>query len=128
VRADRDRLADIIHAISLIERYARRGRAGFERDELLQVWVIHHLAIIGEAAARLSPALRQDHPEVPWSGIIGMRNVLVHGYFSVDLEEAWGTVEWRLPTLRDQVESILRGLGETGSGVSEDLRPYTLTA
>jgi uncharacterized protein with HEPN domain len=127
VRADRDRLADIIHAISLIERHARGGRARFERDELLQVWMIHHLAIIGEAAARLSPALRQDHREVPWSAIIGMRNVLVHGYFSVDLEEVWGTVQWWLPTLRDQVESILRELGRIDPGISEDARPYMLT-
>jgi uncharacterized protein with HEPN domain len=119
-------LADIIHAIALIEHYARRGRSSFEHDELLQVWMIHHLAIIGEAAARLSPALRQGHPEVPWSAIIGIRNVLVHGYFSIDLDEVWGIIQ-QLPALRNQIGAILRDLGHTGPGVSEDLRPYALT-
>jgi uncharacterized protein with HEPN domain len=106
--------------------YARRGWSSFEHDELLQVWMIHHLAIIGEAAARLSPALRQGHPEVPWSAIIGIRNVLVHGYFSIDLDEVWGITQ-QLPALRNQIGAILRDLGHTGPGVSEDLRPYALT-
>jgi uncharacterized protein with HEPN domain len=86
--------------------------------------MIHHLAIIGEAAARLSPALRQGHPEVPWSAIIGIRNVLVHGYFSIDLDEVWGITQ-QLPALRNQIGAILRDLGHTG--VSENLRPNALT-
>ena len=89
--------------------------------------MIHHLAIIGEAAARLSLTLRASHPEVPWSGMIGMRNVLVHGYFSVELEEVWGTVERYVPRLREQIEAILRELGPSGPpAVSELLRPYLL--
>lgn len=119
MRADRDRLADIIHAIDLIEPYVRRGRSSFERDELL--------LILGEAAARLSPALREGHPEVPWTGIVGMRNVLVHGYFAIDLDEVWGIAQRQLPTLRAQIESILRELGQTGPGVAEHIHPYALT-
>jgi uncharacterized protein with HEPN domain len=127
VRDDQTRLEDILRAISHIERYATRGRSGFDRDELLQAWMIRHLAIIGEAATRLSLALRESHPEVPWSGIIGMRNVLVHGYFSIELEEVWGTVERYVPGLRPQIEAILRELGPSGPPtVSELLRPYLL--
>ena len=127
MRADRDRLADIIHAIDLIEPYVRRGRSSFEHDELLQVWMIHHLVILGEAAARLSPALREGYPEVPWTGMIGMRNVLVHGYFAIDLDEVWGIVQRQLPTLRGQIESIRRELGQAGPGVAEHVHPYALT-
>jgi uncharacterized protein with HEPN domain len=127
LRDDQARLEDILRAISHIERYANRGRSGFDLDELLQAWMIHHLAVIGEAAARLSLALRESHPEVPWSGTIGMRNVLVHGYFSIDLDEVWGTVERRVPALREQIEVILRELGSSGPpAVSERLRPYLL--
>ena len=87
MRNDRARLEDIRRAIASIARYAKRGRAAFDRDELVQSWMIYHLTIIGEAAARLSSALREDHPEVPWLRVIGMRNVLVHGYFAIDPEE-----------------------------------------
>lgn len=93
MRGDQTRPEDILRALDHIERYATGGRSGFDRDELLQAWMIRHLAVIGEAAARLSLPLRESHPEVPWSGIIGMRNVLVHGYFSIELDEVWGTVE-----------------------------------
>lgn len=106
MRDDQTRLEDILRAISHIERYATRSRSGFDRDEL-------------------SLALRESHPEVPWSGIIGMRNVLVHGYFSIELEEVWGTVERYVPGLREQIEAILRKLGPSGPPtVSELLRPY----
>ena len=48
--------------------------------------MIHHLQIIGEAAARVSNELREKHPEVAWGGMIGIRHVLVHGYFETDVE------------------------------------------
>ena len=81
----------------------------------------------GEAAARLSSALREDHPEIPWLRVIGMRNVLVHGYFAIDPEEVWVTVDRRVPALRRQIEAILQGhpSGETPS-VSERHRAYQL--
>jgi uncharacterized protein with HEPN domain len=128
VRDDRARLEDILRAISSIERYAGRGgRAAFDRDELIQSWMVYHLTLIGEAAARLSPALRESHPAVPWPGLIGMRNVLVHGYFAVDLAEVWATVERRVPILREQVEAIMLDLGsDQAPTVSEPLHPYRL--
>ena len=51
MRDPRERLRDILEAITRIEKYAGRGREAFEHDELLQVWVVHHLQMIGEAAA-----------------------------------------------------------------------------
>ena len=56
MRSDRERLLDIQEAIERIEKYATRGREAFERDELIQTWILHHLQIIGEAARALSPA------------------------------------------------------------------------
>jgi uncharacterized protein with HEPN domain len=87
VRDDRSRLLDVIEAIERIERYAARGREAFDRDELLQTWVVHHIQIVGEAVRKLSDALRSEHPEIPWAEIIGMRNIVVHDYFGVDTEE-----------------------------------------
>jgi uncharacterized protein with HEPN domain len=107
MRDDRERLLDILEAIERIDRYAVRGRAAFEHDELIQNWITHQLQIIGEAAARIAPDLRESHPEVPWRQIIGMRNVLTHGYFEIDLDIVWSVVERDLGTLQSQVGAIL---------------------
>jgi uncharacterized protein with HEPN domain len=107
MRADRDLLADMLEAIGRIERYAARGREAFLNDELIQVWIIHHMQTIGEAARRLSRGLQAEHHAIPWSEIIAMRNILVHDYFGVDTDEIWSAVENDLPKLRRQIESIL---------------------
>lgn len=112
MRDDRERLLDILEAIERIEHYARRGRKAFEQDELLQTWIIHHIQIIGEASRKVSDALRAAHPEVPWSQIIAMRNILVHDYFRVDTEEVWAAVERDLPKLKHKIEAILKQLEE----------------
>ena len=75
-------------------------------------WVVHHIEIIGEAARSLPGRLRDAHPEIPWPGIISMRNVLVHAYFRIDVAEVWRVVQSDLPDLRLKVEAILRELDE----------------
>jgi len=112
LREDRDRLFDMQEAIEAIERYAGRGREHYERDELVQVWMLHHVQVIGEAASRLSKALLDKHPEIAWPDIISMRNVLVHHYFGVDLDEVWDTVSRDVPTLKPAVERMLLESGE----------------
>lgn len=110
MRDDRSRLEDILEAIGRIEKYTAWGREAFERDELVQTWIVHHIQLIGEAARKTSDTLRQQHPEVPWPQIVAMRNVLVHHYFSIDPEEVWAAVERDLPDLKQKVEAILQGL------------------
>jgi uncharacterized protein with HEPN domain len=74
------------------------------------VWVVYHLQIIGEAARSMSQALRVAHPEIPWTDVIAMRNLLVHEYFGVDLEEVWSTAVNDLPLLRPKVAAMLAEL------------------
>jgi uncharacterized protein with HEPN domain len=109
VRDDRERLLDIQEAIDRIQKYAARGRETFEREELVQNWIVHHLQILGEAARSLSLVLKARHPEVPWAKIIGMRNVLVHDYFGMDADIVWSAVERDLPDLKRKVEAMLSG-------------------
>jgi uncharacterized protein with HEPN domain len=110
MRDDRERLRDIQEAISRIDKHAARGRGAFERDELIQNWIVHHLQLIGEATRHLSSELKDRHPEVPWAHIIGMRNILVHDYFAIDLEAVWQAVAVDLPELKRKVDALLKML------------------
>lgn len=111
MRDSRERVLDILEAIERIEKYALGGREEFERSELVQVWILHHLQILGEAVNALRPELRQDHPEIPWAPIVGMRNVLVHKYFEIDTDIIWTVIERELPELKAKFQSILEECG-----------------
>ncbi len=76
MRDDGERLRDIEESIERIEKYSSKGKEAFQTSELIQNWIVRHLQIIGEATRSLSPTLREQHPEIPWSKIIGMRNIL----------------------------------------------------
>jgi uncharacterized protein with HEPN domain len=110
MRDTRERLRDIQEAITRIERYASQGRSAFDRDELIQTFVVHHLQIIGEAASALPQDVRDQAPAIPWRKIIGMRNILVHHYFAIDRVVVWGVVEQDLPELRSGVDALLAQL------------------
>jgi len=110
MRDDRERLQDIQEAIAKIEKYAVRGRQVFEEDELIQIWMIHNLQIVGEASGSMSEEFVNQHPEIPWIDIADFRNVLVHEYFRVDVDIVWFIVEQELPKLKIQVDRILQEL------------------
>jgi len=109
MRDDRLRLEDIRDAVAQIERYSARGRQSFDEDELVRVWVLHHLQIIGEACRGLSEEFRRTHPDEVWSDAIGFRNVLAHQYFGLDYEAVWSVVERDLPDLKNKVQQALEG-------------------
>ena len=110
MRDVRERLLDIIEAIERIERYAAHGEDAFRRDDLIQTWIVFHLQIIGEASSKLGRDFHEMYPEVPWPRIVAMRNVLVHDYFGIDLNEVWAAVERELPDLKHEVEKILKDI------------------
>ncbi len=84
---------------------AAQGREYFSNDEMAQVWVIHHLQIIGEAVRGISSEFRAENPDIPWSDIIEMRNVLIHHYFGIDRDAVWNVVKRDLPDLKNQILS-----------------------
>jgi uncharacterized protein with HEPN domain len=100
----------MLEAISRIEHYAARGRGAFDADELVQTYFVHHLQILGEAAFKLPDELREEHLEVSWARILGMRHILVHDYFRVDPDIVWAVVENDLPDLKTQIQAIVEGL------------------
>jgi uncharacterized protein with HEPN domain len=116
VRTDRERVDDALEAIDRCLAQAARGRAAFDAEELIQVWMVHHLEILGEACRAIGSGLRTAHPEVPWAAIVGMRNVLVHDYFGIDLMQVWSTIERDLPVLRGQLSAIVAELQGASGG------------
>lgn len=112
MRDDPARLRDILTAIHAIRRHTADDRSTFDNDELVRVWVLHHLQIIGEAAARLEPTGIAART-LPLRGIVGMRNILVHGYFQVDDDLVWTVVEHELTPLEACVQTLL-GTGSQG--------------
>ena len=101
---------DMIAACEKIQRYvARRSQSVFECDEQAFDAVLKNLEVIGEGAKRLPPDVKESHPEIAWRDIAGLRDIIVHEYFGLDLDIVWDVVENRVPILLVQ----LRNLGHT---------------
>ena len=81
----------------------------FLADEIVGDAVLMNLLVIGEAANRLPEGLRGQHPEVPWGTLIGLRNIIAHGYFALDRRIIWETSRNDLPTLLPQLRQIVIG-------------------
>ena len=107
MREARQRIVDMLQAINKIQSHAGLNEAQFRTDEVLQGFVAYQLMILGEAAFKMPQNVRARFPEIPWKSIEGMRHVLVHGYFSIDLDSIWGVVQRDLPVLKPRLEHIL---------------------
>ena len=108
MRNDQERFKDIQEAINKIEKYSNQGKQEFVVNELIQGWILLQLQIIGEAARSMTPKTYEEYAEINWRDIIDFRNLLVHEYFRVDLTLIWQIVEQELPTLKQQINSILQ--------------------
>lgn len=79
----------------------------FKQNRMAQLAILKAVEVVGEAASQVSTEGKQAHPEIPWDKIIGMRNRLVHGYFNVNLERVWKTVQQDLPLLIALLEPLV---------------------
>ena len=101
-------LLDIIRAAHLaIEFKQGMSKAEFLKDIKTQSAVLHQLIVMGEAVKRLSMAYRDQHPEIPWRLMAGLRDVLIHGYDIVDLNEVWKTANTDVPHILPLLEALL---------------------
>ena len=108
MRSDRLLLQDILDSINTVIQFLPSDRQRFDADAPLQSHILRHLQIVGEASWRLSQEIKAQHPQVPWKKIAGMRHILVHDYFRVDWEVVYSTAKDSVPSLKPQIESILR--------------------
>lgn len=103
---DRQALIDVLSVLDRALGYPIDSEETFLARDYLQDVVIRCLEIVGEATKRLSPELRLLHPGVPWRAMAGMRDVLIHSYDQVDLEEVWMAYQ-RFPEIHRHVDAIL---------------------
>lgn len=105
-----DYLNHILQAIERISTYTEDiDEVIFLQNEMMQDAVIRNIEIIGEAARNIEkhhPEFAKQHPNVPWEDLYLMRNRVSHGYFSVDLEVVWQTVQRDVPELVLQIQSL----------------------
>jgi len=105
---DIESLIDIERAARRILRYTDKiSRAELEMNDEKLSAILYQIAIIGEATKRLSQDFRQQHPEIPWREIAGMRDMLIHKYDQVDFDVIWDVIQSKLPELLTQFEPIL---------------------
>jgi uncharacterized protein with HEPN domain len=107
VKDDKVYLNHIRDAISQIISYVSSGQESFFGERIVQDAVVRNLEIIGEAVKHLSQEVKDRQPHIPWAQIAGMRDVLVHDYFGVDLKIVWDVVQNRLPELLETVGILL---------------------
>jgi uncharacterized protein with HEPN domain len=110
-----DYLEHILQAVDRIQRYTRGvDYSSFVANEEKQDAVIRNFEIIGEAAANIGrqyPDFAAEHPDFRWQDAYGMRNLLAHGYFKVELGIVWKTALEDLPELRAKVQALLLEVG-----------------
>lgn len=87
----------------------------YETDENLRLALTHLVQVIGEAGRNVSGEFCSEHPEIPWQGIVGMRNKVVHDYLGVDEDIVWQVVTEDLPTLIASLEEILVSASDTSN-------------
>ncbi|MBE3088634.1 MAG: DUF86 domain-containing protein [Chloroflexi bacterium] len=100
-------LQDILEAITTIESYAVASQNEFLEDEKTQDAIMFNLIIMGEAANKIPPEFQEIHPEIPWSSIIGTRNVIVHGYDQVKLQIVWDIIQKNLHPLKMTLSELV---------------------
>jgi uncharacterized protein with HEPN domain len=106
---DRDYAADILAAARLVQSYAERvSQDEFNEDNMRQDAVVRQLLIIGEAAKRLSDDFKSRHANIPWRQMAGMRDILVHSYDHVDLDQVWRVATEELDALVAAIEPLVQ--------------------
>jgi uncharacterized protein with HEPN domain len=104
-------LQDILEGVEAIEIYIQgMTYTGFSADRKTQDAVIRNLLILGEAAKGIPEEIRTKYFQVNWQRVAGLRDILIHQYFAVDLEIIWNIITEKLPQLKEQVHLIFKDL------------------
>jgi uncharacterized protein with HEPN domain len=110
MKDDRLYLIHIRETLARIKKFTGGGKQEFIASELIRDATIRNLQVLTESTQRLSGDFKQQHSDINWQGMAGFRNVLVHGYLSIDLELVWDVIKHQIPELRRKLQEVFRGL------------------
>jgi len=110
VKDDKLYLIHIDECIARIEQYTKEGKELFFSDIKTQDAVLRNLHTLAESSQRLSDVLKVSYPKVDWRAIAGFRNVVVHDYLGLDVEQIWDIVSCDLPELKKQIKTIFSAI------------------
>jgi uncharacterized protein with HEPN domain len=106
-RVVKDHVNDIIDSMNKAMKFIEgMSYEQFTRDDKTVFAVVRALEIIGEAVKKIPEEIRVKYPEIPWKGMAGMRNKVIHEYFGVNLKYVWETVGKRIPELKPMFEKL----------------------
>jgi uncharacterized protein with HEPN domain len=110
MREDDAYLLDMLNgARRLANNYATMSREAYDANAEAQAASFWIICIIGEAAGRVSDTTREIHQEIPWSQVKGTRNVLIHGYDSINLDRVWDIITVFAPEMIRMLEPFVQG-------------------
>jgi len=108
MRDDMTLFRDMLNAAEKILTFVNGlSKAEFEASDLHQSAVVRKLQVVGEAARLITSATKAAHPEIEWMDIIGMRNLVIHEYFRVDIDIVWNTIRKSIPELIVQINAVI---------------------
>jgi uncharacterized protein with HEPN domain len=108
---DKARIQHIIMAIDLVLEFTKNcDFITFSTHQMMLSASLRQLEIIGEASNAVSNELQSKHPEIDWSGLIGLRNIIIHRYFGVSEKVIWDIIEYDLVSLRKKFDILLHAL------------------
>lgn len=110
---DKIRILHILDAIIEIENYLEKISIDSFSENLMMVnATIRQLEIIGEASNHLTEEIKDQYKSVEWKQIIGLRNILIHEYFNVDIPLVWSVIQYDLPHFKQTIITILEDLNK----------------
>ena len=102
-------IEDILVSMDKIERYIKGlNYKKFTVNELIIDAVLRNLEIIGEASRNIPEDIREKYPDIPWKRMIGLRNIVIHEYFGIDLGIIWQIISRNLPETKPKIRSMLK--------------------
>lgn len=110
MKDDQIYLIHITECIERLDQYTIDGKDFFLNDTKTQDAVIRNLQTLAESTQNLSDSLKDNHTEIDWKSIAGFRNVVVHDYLGIEMEEIWDIVERDIPDLKQKILSIRKEL------------------